>query len=107
MKVRCKALEQAGHAMPGVCGRHRQLHTGRLLSYWSTFDADGDFVTYVGTVRDGPNFVGMFDGELTFEPDLMSADEAVRQDLGRFIDTTDFGPGTPPQPSWTDYGPYK
>jgi hypothetical protein len=78
-----------------------------LLSYWSTYAAASSTVSYCGVVLEGRELLAMPEGTVPFDSRLMSADEAVRQHLGRFIDDTAFGGGTAPEPSWTDYRPYK
>ena len=93
--------------MSGICGNHRQWRTGRFLSYWATYSASATSVLYMGMVNESGNLLALPEGTVYFDPKEMSADEAVRLELGRFIDDTEFGEGTPPQPSWTDYGPYK
>jgi hypothetical protein len=64
-------------------------------------------VEYFALVLEGDNLLAQPQGTAEFDPRVMSADEAVRLHLGRFINDTEFGQGTPPQPSWTDFGPYK
>ena len=61
----------------------------------------------MGVVLEVVNLLAQPEGTTWFDPSEMSADEAVRLHIGRFIDDTVFGVGTPPQRSWTDYGPYK
>ena len=91
----------------GICGNHRQRETGRFLSYWATYLEADSFVTYFGVIRDGQNLLALPEGTTSFELIEMTADEAARKHLCDFIDATMFGEGTPPTPSWTDYGPYK
>ena len=93
--------------MASFGGRHRQRDTGRLVTYWATYAASPSSVMYFGVVLDGRNLLASPEGTVAFDAGEMSADEAARKHLGDFIDAAAFGEGKPPQPSWTDYGPYK
>jgi len=61
-------------------------------------------VVYAGSVKDGERFLGLHDGQVDFDPDAMSADEAARADLCRHIDATVFGEGTLPKRISWPYG---
>jgi len=93
--------------MASVGGKHRQRTTGRLMGYWATYSTSSSSVEYVGVVLEGVNLLAQPEGTTSFDSSEMSADEAVRLHIGRFIDDNVLGAGTPPDPSWTDYGPYK
>jgi hypothetical protein len=54
-------------------------------------------VIYAGSLKDGERFLGLYDGQVDFDPAALPADEAARADLGRHIDTTVFGEWMLPQ----------
>lgn len=93
--------------MASLGGRHRQRDTGRLLSYFATFAEVGTTVLYCAAISDGDRLLAAPDGSVDFDASAMSADEAARQDIGRYIDTHEFGEGVARKPNWTDYGPWK
>ena len=82
-------------SMANIGGRHRQRTTGRLLTYWAAYSDSTSSVLYVGVVREGMNVLALPEGTISFDPSEMSPDEAVRQDLGRYMDETEFGEGGP------------
>jgi hypothetical protein len=93
--------------MANLGGRHRQRDTGRLLTYWAAFDVTDSTATYCAVLHDRDRYLASPDGQVHFDQADMTGEEAVRQDIGRYIDTHPFGEGTAPEPSWTDLGAWK
>ena len=100
--------------MSCISGRHRQRTTGRLLTYVAFYDGVDGTAEFIGDISDedahGIRDLASTEGFVRYDPAEMSADEAVRQEMGRFIDRTEFGEGKPRPPrapNWTDFGPYK
>ncbi len=76
-----------------IGGRHRQRGTDRLMSYHCFFATRGDSVEYVGAISEDQHHHSTHEAALRFDSTLMSADEAVRQDICRHIDNTVFDEG--------------
>ena len=83
-----------------IGGRYRYRASNRWISYWGALIEAGDQVTYTAVLTDEVGLCGMTEGSITFDSTMMSADEAVRADVCRYIDETDLAPGTPPDPEW-------
>jgi len=81
-------------------GRHRQRGTLRLLRYVAFFGGEGQVVQYVGAVHDGDSFLAQAEGSVKFDASVMTADEAVRADICRYIDRTELGEGEPRTQPW-------
>jgi hypothetical protein len=93
--------------MANLGGRHRQRDTGRLLTYWAAFGVNGATAIYSAVLHDRDRYLEAQDGQVDFDPAEMTGEEAVRQDIGRYIDSHTFGEGKPREPIWTDFGPRK
>jgi hypothetical protein len=82
-------------------GNHRQRGTLRFVSYMACYEElRPGFAVYAGSVMDGDRHLGERNADIRFDRDAMTADEAVRADLCRWVDATVFGEGTPPDPAW-------
>lgn len=73
--------------MATLGGRHRQRGTGRLLTYWAAFGVDGSTAVYSAALHDRDRFLDAPDVQVSFDPADMTGEEAVRQDIGRYIDS--------------------
>jgi hypothetical protein len=88
-----------------IDGRHRQRGTLRLVTYWASgVLLDKGTTFYVATLSDEVGVIEAPQRQLDFDRALMTADEAVRADIGRYIDATDLGPGNPPKFDATNPG---
>lgn len=61
-------------------------------------------MSYAGSLKDGERLLELHDGQVDFDPDAMSADEAARAELCRHIDTTVLGEGALQQRINWQYG---
>ena len=93
--------------MATLGGRHRQRGTGRLVTYWAAHSCESRTVFFAAVISEDGRHLAAPDDNISFDPALMSDDEAVRQAIGRYIDEHTFGQGEPASPNWTDYGPWK
>jgi hypothetical protein len=88
--------------MATIDGTHIQRFTDRKLTYWAAYSVNGNMLMYSATVTDGKYFLEAPDGHFRFNTWEGTPEEVARTHLIRYLDTTRFGEGSLPCPTFAD-----